>query len=74
MEEKRYYIYVFLDDTKPGKYIYKDLEFNYEPFYIGKGTDDRIINSMYDKGTFKFCKIKGIKNKGGNVIRYKLYS
>jgi len=73
MEEKRYYIYVFLDNTKPGKYVYDNLKFDYEPFYIGKGTDDRIITSFYDKQTFKSNKIKSIKNKGGDVIRYKLY-
>jgi len=71
--EKRYYIYVFLDDTKPGKYIYQDLEFDYEPFYIGKGTKDRIITSMCNRGTFKYSKIKSIKNRGGKVIRYKLF-
>lgn len=71
--EKKYYIYVFLDDTKPGKFIFDDLEFDYEPFYIGKGTDDRIINSMCSKGVFKNSKIKSIKSKGGKVIRFKLY-
>lgn len=69
----KYYIYVFLDDTKPGEYIYNGLKFDYEPFYIGKGTDDRIITSMCDKGTFKSNKIKSIRNKGGKVIRYKLF-
>jgi len=70
---KKYYIYVFLDDTKSGKFIYEDLEFDYEPFYIGKGSDDRIINSMCTKGVFKSSKIKSIKEKGGNVIRFKLF-
>ena len=71
--EKRYYIYVFLDDTKPGEYIYSNFKFEYEPFYVGKGTEDRIINSYYDKQTFKSNKIKSIKNRGGKIIRLKLF-
>ena len=71
--EKRYYIYVFLDDTKPGEYIYSNFKFEYEPFYVGKGTEDRIINSYYDKQTFKSNKIKSIKNRGGKIISLKLF-
>lgn len=36
-----FYIYAYLDTRKPGKYIYQDSSFDYEPFYIGKGKDDR---------------------------------
>ena len=71
--EKKYYIYIYLDNTRPGEYVYDDLKFDYEPFYIGKGTNNRIITSLYDKQTFKSNKIESIKNKGGYVIRYKLY-
>jgi hypothetical protein len=39
--EPIFYVYVLLDTRKPGKFIYeKDdqkLEFDYEPYYIGKG-------------------------------------
>lgn len=38
---KEYYVYVYLDTRNPGKYIYEDLEFNYEPFYVGKGKNRR---------------------------------
>lgn len=43
MEEpiKEYYVYVYLDPRKPGNFIYEDLKFDYEPFYVGKGKDDR---------------------------------
>jgi group I intron endonuclease len=73
MENKKYYIYAFLDSTKPGNYIYDDIKFDYEPFYIGKGTGDRIITSSCDKTSpFKGNKIKSIKKRGGSIIKIKI--
>lgn len=70
---KNYYIYVFLDSTKPGEYIYDDLKFDYEPFYIGKGTGDRIKTSSYDRESpFKINKINKIKKSGGDIIKLKI--
>lgn len=37
-----YYVYVYLDPTKPGNYKYSDVEFSYQPFYVGKGRAGRI--------------------------------
>ena len=37
-----FYVYSMLDPRKVGKYVYDNFEFNYEPFYIGKGKGDRI--------------------------------
>lgn len=36
-----YYVYTYLDPTKPGHYQYDNVSFLYEPFYIGKGTGNR---------------------------------
>jgi len=36
-----YYVYIYLDIRKPGDYKYKDLTFEYQPFYIGKGSGKR---------------------------------
>lgn len=40
-----FYVYIFLRPDKPGKYQYDDLSFDYEPFYIGKGSFNRIDES-----------------------------
>lgn len=70
---KKYYIYIFLDGTKPGKYIY-DISFDYEPFYVGKGTGDRLKSSLLDRESpFKVNKINKIRKSGGEVITLKLY-
>lgn len=37
MLEKNYYTYVYLDPRKPGKFVYENYQFDYEPFYVGKG-------------------------------------
>ena len=48
-----YYIYILFDSSKKNNYIYGNLKFDYEPFYVGKGRKDRIIHTLYDKTPFK---------------------
>ena len=34
-----YYVYVMLDQRKPGNWLFRDNIFNHKPFYIGIGID-----------------------------------
>jgi hypothetical protein len=60
----RFYVYVYLDPRKPGKYVYEEYEFDYEPFYIGKGCDRRkdrhISEAKRGKNSFNLNKIRKI--------------
>lgn len=40
-----YYVYVLLDTRKPGTYTYGRFTFDYEPFYIGKGSGNRKLQT-----------------------------
>lgn len=72
--KEEYYVYVYLDPRKPGNYKYNNYKFGYEPFYIGKGKNDRCKNGLYDKHkSYKINKINAIKNEALNVIILKLY-
>lgn len=41
MTKRKYYVYALLDPRLPGDYSYGKYKFDYEPFYIGKGTGSR---------------------------------
>lgn len=63
-----FYIYVYLDPRKPGKFEYGQYCFLYEPFYVGKGTNDRMYNHLKKselcKNSFKSNKINSIIMSG----------
>jgi len=50
-----FYNYILLDPRKKGKFLYENLEFEFEPFYVGKGKCGRhkrhLLNVKY--GNFK---------------------
>ena len=78
-EEIRFYVYAYLDPRKPGKYVYGEYSFDYEPFYIGKGgTKRQIKRHLFEtrdrtKNTMKYNKIqKIIKETGNNPILIKV--
>ena len=78
-----HYIYVYLDPRKPGNFKYGDLEFNFEPFYLGvsknetrqfdhlngakKYIKDGIVNTRY-RNNRKIYKIAKIINDGYDPI------
>ena len=41
MRNNEFYVYVYLDPRKCGDFKYGEFEFNYEPFYVGKGKEYR---------------------------------
>ena len=76
--EDIYYVYIFLDQRKPGFWKYNNLEFNYQPFYVGKGKNYRIKSHFspteLKKKYFKSNKINSIINETGELpIHYRIF-
>lgn len=80
MEDKNFYVYIYLDPRKPGNYVYGEFKFDYEPFYVGKGSfrrlKDHIMNCRLksDKNKLKTNKIKKIireTNRDPIIIKFK---
>lgn len=74
-----YYIYAYLDSRKKGSYSYGNYHFEYEPFYIGKGTKDRYLShlrvangSRKGKNNLIVTKIKSILSDGHEPIILKV--
>lgn len=67
-----YYIYVYLDPRKVGKYCYSDVCFTFEPFYVGKGKDRRYLVEYSRTPIFK-NKINKIKKYGLEPVVFKLH-
>jgi len=56
-----FYIYLYLDPRKPGKYCYEQCTYLYEPIYVGKGMNGRCFDHL-----------KYLKNKKRSYFKYKL--
>lgn len=70
-----YYVYVYLDPRKSGDYAYGDINFDHEPFYVGKGKGGRILQGIYDpnNNVKKQKIIDEIINSGLYPITLKVY-
>jgi hypothetical protein len=57
IEDKRFYVYIYLDSLKPGvyNYIFDDitLSFSYEPIYVGEGKENRLNDHIREAKIFK---------------------
>lgn len=77
--DNRFYNYAYLDSNKPGIYKYKletgdEIYFEYEPFYIGKGTGYRYLKHKYKcSGRFMKSKLKSLENLKSKpiIIKFK---
>lgn len=67
-----YYVYIYLDPRKLGQYHYSDICLLYEPFYVGKGKNDRYKIYIRRNNSLK-NKINKIKQSGLEPIILKLY-
>lgn len=54
-DEEIFYVYVYLDPRKPGKYSYcnGNINFEYEPFYVGKGSGNRYFYHIEEASRYK---------------------
>lgn len=75
----KYYCYVLLDPRKQGRFEYEhvNLCFLYEPFYVGKGSGNRIARHFRCEKTkgdnkLKWSKIKAIITKTGQEPPYEI--
>ena len=71
----KFYVYLYLDPRKPGKYIFSSYIFEYEPFYVGKGKKDRAYLHLKENRQNPHFnrKIKKIQQETGNnpiIIKY----
>lgn len=77
--ENIYYVYIYLDPSKSGRYSYEGLEqsFLYEPFYVGKGKINRITSHLQDyrlkRKTHMSNKLNKMISEGLSPIILKLY-
>jgi hypothetical protein len=65
-----YYVYAILDPRKQGIYNYNNYDFSFEPFYIGKGKDNRCYIHFINvkKKSLKNHRIKKILKEGYTPI------
>lgn len=62
----KFYVYVYLDPRKPGRFSYNNISFLWEPFYVGKGNGNRYLDHL--KCLEKHYNLY-FKNKLNKIIR-----
>lgn len=69
-----FYVYIYFDPRSKSSFKYGNLEFEYEPFYVGKGKGDRMFVHLKQTGRCnKVNKINSIRKSGLEplIIKYK---
>ncbi len=61
--DNKYYVYVYLDPRKSGMFKYGNHVFGFEPFYVGKGFDNRLYDHLQPND---------IKNNGNKLKTNKI--
>jgi len=73
-EDKKFYVYIYLDPRKKGAFKYGEFLFGYEPFYIGKGFGNRYLEhlmpSYLKRKSPKSSKIKKLIKLGHDLTYY----
>lgn len=67
--ENKFYVYVYLDVRKKGDYCFGKYNFEYEPFYVGKGSGKRYLKHLTETkedtdNIFKFRVINKLNELG----------
>jgi hypothetical protein len=71
--KNNFYVYIYFDPRKNKKYKYDKYEFDYEPFYVGRGRNKRFLDHLvYLDGTMKSKKIQKIVSLGLTPIIIKV--
>lgn len=78
--EKLFYVYVYLNPLKPGNFVYGEYRFEFSPFYVGKGHNDRYLHHLknakrgiVDKNKHKYHTIKTILESDKEPIILKIF-
>jgi len=75
-----YYTYIYLDPRKKGLFVYDNYIFDYQPFYVGMGKNQRILYHIFEAkqnnikigNRHKYYKIRKILKEGLNPIHFKI--
>lgn len=65
LEDKRFYVYIYLDPRKPGNFNYEEFHFDFEPFYVGKGKEKRAWDHLFSSKKEKSYK----SNKINKILK-----